>query len=176
MREQVSFEAHDAGQLDAWHLNELAGQRQRVRAGRRTNSAETDIDFDQHAHAQPCGGRGLADGQRRDGSGALQQGQDVLDNRDDHRSGRFRHLLHHRVEVWIVAIWQRIASSTHARKRATLVDGVVQTAWWGVWAIVWGPEDAVAQLGGPAVMVRSGSRRAWVTLCVGGWVGADEVS
>jgi hypothetical protein len=35
------------------------------------------------------------------------------------------------VEVRIVAIWQRIASSTHARTRATLVDGLVQTAWWG---------------------------------------------
>ena len=26
--------------------------------------------------------------------------------------------VHHRVEVWIVAIWQRIASSTHAHARA----------------------------------------------------------
>ena len=54
---------------------------------------------------------------------------------------------------------------------------LVQTAWWG-WclAMVWGPEGVVAQLGGPAVMIRGGSRRVWCHLCVGGWVGADEVS
>ena len=64
------------------------------------------------------------------------------------------------MEVWIVAIWQRIASSTHARTRATLVDGLVQTAGLGVWAMVWGPEGVVvAQFGGPAVMIRSGSWR-----------------
>ena len=37
----------------------------------------------------------------------------------------------------------------------------VQTAWLGVWAMVWGPEGVVAQLGGPAVMIRGGSRRVW---------------
>jgi hypothetical protein len=39
---------------------------------------------------------------------------------------------------------------------------LVQTAWWG-WclAMVSGPEGVVAQLGGPAVMIRGGSRRVW---------------
>jgi hypothetical protein len=27
--------------------------------------------------------------------------------------------------------------------------------------MVWGPEGVVAQLGGPAVMIRGGSRRVW---------------
>lgn len=58
---------------------------------------------------------------------------------------------------------------------ATLVDGLVQTAWWG-WPMVWGPEGAVAQFGGPAVMIRAVLGVRGVTLCVGGWVGADEVS
>ena len=40
---------------------------------------------------------------------------------------------------------------------ATLVDGLVQTTWSGVWAMVWDPEGAVAQFGGPAVMIRGGS-------------------
>jgi hypothetical protein len=35
----------------------------------------------------------------------------------------------------------------------------------------------VAQLGrGPAVMIRGGHGGCGVALCVGGWVGADEVS
>ena len=39
-----------------------------------------------------------------------------------------------------------------------------------------GPEGVVAWLGGPAVMIRGGSRRAWFILCVGGRLGAYEVS
>jgi len=34
----------------------------------------------------------------------------------------------------------------------------------------------VAELGGPAVMIRAVRGGCGVTLCVGGWVGADEVS
>ena len=37
----------------------------------------------------------------------------------------------------------------------------VQTAWAGWGKMVWGPEGVVAQLGGPAVMIRGGSRRVW---------------
>ena len=54
---------------------------------------------------------------------------------------------------------------------------LVQTAWWG-WclAMVWGPEGVVAQLGGPAVMIRGGSRRVWCHSVRRRRVGADEVS
>jgi hypothetical protein len=39
---------------------------------------------------------------------------------------------------------------------------LVQTAWWGVvFSDGAGPEGVVAQLGGPAVMIRGGSRRVW---------------
>ena len=44
---------------------------------------------------------GVADGQRRDGSGALQQGQDVLDDCDNHRSGRFVISL---IIVWMLGL------------------------------------------------------------------------
>ena len=37
----------------------------------------------------------------------------------------------------------------------------VQTAWLGVWAMVWGLEGVVARLGGPVVMICGGSRRVW---------------
>jgi hypothetical protein len=43
--------------------------------------------------------------------------------------------------------------------------GLVQTAWLGVWTMVWGP-DAVAQFGEPAVMI-GGRAGATGAVCAG---------
>jgi hypothetical protein len=81
----------------------------------------------------------------------------IIDRPTDRQSGR-RPRFEPVVAGGHGAIWR--VQDCPGEHLATLVDGLVQTAWWGVGDGV-GPEGAVAQFGARAVMVRGGSWRAW---------------